>query len=119
MEEDAGIAGAADIPEEEQRATKRLDEACDSLMGLRKRRLLVLYYPDPGSMEQEDVRQCYVALKNSGLRHQRDNGPIDVLVHTFGGDSAAAYQLAQCIRDFSNNVCFLVPHYAYSAGTLL
>ena len=96
-----------------------IDAACKRLVQLRERALLVLYYPEEGAIERTDVRYCYKVLRQAGLEHGRSGGTLDVLLHTFGGDPVAAYQLAQCIRDFSADVTFVVPEYAYSAGTLL
>ena len=44
---------------------------------------------------------------------------MDVLLHTLGGDPSGAYRLAQTIRSFTNKLDFLIPDYAFSAGSLL
>ena len=93
---------------------------CRDVVGLRQRPLLLLYYPyKGGSMEEADVDYCYRAFRNGGAVPETQLESCDVLLHTIGGNPVAGYRLAQCIRDFAVDVSFLVPKYAYSAGTLL
>ncbi len=97
-----------------------IEEVCRQVVTLRKRPLLVIYYPwRHGSMEEADVEECYLAFRNGGVlpEHRLEN--CDVLLHTTGGNPVAGYRIAQCIRDFAKDVRFLVPKHAYSAGTLL
>jgi len=70
-------------------------------------------------MEEADVEESYLALRNGGLMPETPLEACDVLLHTTGGSPVAGYRLAQCIRDFAKDVRFLVPKHAYSAGTLL
>jgi hypothetical protein len=68
---------------------------------------------------QDDVASCYHVFRQAGIDVSAPLPELDVLIHTFGGDPVAAYRLAQVIRDFASDITFLVPEYAYSAGTLL
>jgi len=89
-------------------------------MSIRKRPLLVLYYPEiDGVMSEWDIEYCYAALRHGGGVFEDPFPTCDVLLHTNGGHPMAGYRLAQCIRDFALEVTFLVPKQAYSAGTLL
>ncbi len=97
-----------------------IERVCQQVIALRKRPLLVLFYPSPrGSMEESDVADCYDVFRNGGRTPDEPLDRCDVLLHTTGGSPVAGYRLAQCIRDFARDVVFLVPEHAYSAGTLL
>ncbi len=97
-----------------------IERVCRQLITLRRRPLLVLFYPSAnGSMEESDVADCYDAFRNGGQTTDEPLDGCDVLLHTAGGNPVAGYRLAQCIRDFARHVVFLVPEDAYSAGTLL
>ena len=58
-------------------------------------------------------------LRSNDLHRATPLENLDVLLHTTGGDPTAAYRMAQIIRDYAKHVTFIVPEYAYSAGTLL
>lgn len=58
-------------------------------------------------------------FRQKGWNRDRPRKAIDVLLHTTGGDPDAAYRIAQVLRDFAEEVTFLVPEFAWSAGTLL
>ena len=97
-----------------------IERACRQVVALRKRPLLVLFYPPQrGSMEESDVADCYGAFRNGNRTPEEPLDELDVLLHTTGGNPVAGYRLAQCIRDFAGDVTFLVPEHAFSAGTLL
>ena len=97
----------------------RLDKLCQEVTGLRSSALLVLYYPDGyGKMLQSDVRDAYSELRKAGYSKEKKVGKLEILLNTYGGDPTAAYRLAQMIWDFADNLLFLVPEHAYSAGTL-
>lgn len=55
----------------------------------------------------------YEALSRLGPCRQ-----LDVVFHSRGGIVNAARRIALLLREFSERVCFLVPHYCESAGTL-
>jgi hypothetical protein len=96
------------------------DRLCKELAISRGRCLLVMYYPSGyGTMSQADMPYTYSELRDGGFSREGKIDKLDVLLHTYGGDPVAAYRLAQLVRDFSDNVTFLVPEYAYSAGTLM
>jgi hypothetical protein len=44
---------------------------------------------------------------------------IDLLLYTRGGDVLTPWRLVQLIREYTPEFCVLVPHRAYSAGTLI
>lgn len=97
----------------------RLDKLCQKVTELRGKALFVLYYPDGyGTMLQPDVQDAYSELRKAGYSKERKIGNLEVLLNTYGGDPVAAYRLAQMIRDFADELIFLVPEHAYSAGTL-
>jgi len=98
-----------------------IERACQEVVALRKRPLLVLYYPPgrQGRMIEADVPECYDVFRNGGVTPEEPLEACDVLLHTTGGSPVSGYRLAQCIRDFARDVVFLVPEHAYSAGTLL
>lgn len=97
-----------------------IDQLCSGLAAYRNRCLLLLYYPGVyGTMMQPDMPYTYSELREGGFSKESKVEKLDVLIHTYGGDPVAAYRLAQMIRDFSDDVIFLVPEYAYSSGTLV
>ena len=108
------IAAPSDSP------ITKIEQACRSVVALRESPLLVLYYPGGmGTMNVSDVADCYQAFRNSGVTPEAPLSNCDVLLHTYGGDPTAAYQLAELIRRLAQRVTFLVPKNAYSAGSLL
>jgi len=99
----------------------RLNSIVRDVFGERNNRpLLVMYYADAyGNISDQDVKETYEELRRPGWTREHPTEGLDVLVHTYGGNPVAAYKIAQVIRDFARNVVFLVPEYAYSAGTLV
>jgi hypothetical protein len=96
-----------------------LDAACAKLTQLRKRPLLVLYYPWKARVKEWDLDDVYQTLRSSGATPESKIAELDVFLHSTGGSPVGGYRLAQLIRDFADNVAFLVPEHAYSAATLL
>jgi serine dehydrogenase proteinase len=89
-------------------------------MEIRKHPLLVLFYPSHASIEERYIRFLHGHLvKDGSLKKSQPLDELDVLLHTAGGDPSSAYRMAQVIYDFTKNANFLVPAYAYSAGTLM
>ncbi len=86
---------------------------------LRKRNLLILYYPVKSSISLMDLDAVRQVCRDAGLTRENPVAELDVIVHTYGGDPTAAYRIAQIIRDYASKVNFIIPEYAYSAGTLL
>jgi len=69
-------------------------------------------------MREDDVKDLYDEFRRRGWTRDGAKRPVDVLIHTYGGEPVAAYRIGQIIRDFADNVVFLVPEHAYSGGTL-
>ena len=103
----------------EQESTNALRELVQQIESVRERPLLVMFYPDDLLIEEEQIEQLHALLKSRGLRKGAPLDSLDVLIHTCGGDPTAAYRLAQVIRNFANEVDFLVPEYAFSSGTIV
>ena len=98
----------------------RLDAMAYQVMARRDRSLLVLYYPgDEGNMLMEDAPEAYNQLRQAQVSKESKLDKLDVLLHTYGGDPNAAYQLGQTIRSLAIDVDFVIPEYAHSAGSLL
>jgi len=70
--------------------------------------------PNAGSMIQKDAIPYFYAH----LRQIGDADRLDVFVVSMGGDTLAAFGMARLAREFSQNVCTLVPDKCLSAGTL-
>lgn len=96
-----------------------LREIVQQILRVRERALLVMFYPDDLLIDEEQIKQLHGLLKSRGLRKEAPLDSLDVLIHTYGGDPTAAYRLAQVIRNFANEVDFLVPEYAFSGGTIV
>src|SRR5947209_2410580 len=86
----------------------------------RRRRLLCYLTSTRGSatalMGPEAIPIIYRHLV--ALELDRDTDGLDLLLHTSGGESVVPWQLMNLLREFARDVHLLVPHYAYSAGTL-
>lgn len=52
------------------------------------------------------------------LRLSREHDRIDLFLHTDGGDGMVPWRLMTLLREFAKEVCVLVPHRCFSAGTL-
>ena len=99
---------------------QQIEKAAQEVIVLRQRPLLIMYYPGSlGAMGPQDVEDCYRAFRNVNITPENLLPECDVLLHTFGGDPVTGYRLAQCLHDFASSILFLVPKWAYSAGTLL
>lgn len=81
-----------------------------------KKPLVVLFYCDTnGQILRPDIKNLF-NLMSQKLGQVDD---LNVLIHTNGGHPNTAYLLIQQIRKFAKNVNFLIPHHAYSGGTLM
>lgn len=96
-----------------------LDNACDSVIKFRQKPLLVLFYPPSARMSEDDLNDVYSAFRKEKVVPEQKLPTVDVLIESYGGDPVAGYRLAQLIRDFADEVKFLVPSHAYSAATIL
>lgn len=83
----------------------------------RGRPLLVMYWPDEGGVQRADVRELRKFLKAQGLTRQKKLEHLDVLIETQGGDAEAPYLIGQMLHDYAEQIWFLVPNKAISAGT--
>ena len=81
--------------------------------------VLVIYYPDESSIDTEDVHILYRNLRDGSLSPDDPLPMLNIVLHTRGGDPNASYRLAQLVRDFANEITFIVPKYAYSGGTII
>lgn len=99
---------------------QELDDLAVELKNARNNPLLILYYADAyGQMRDADVRTVYDEFRRNVWQKSNPKGKVDVIVHTYGGVPFVGYMVAQVIRDFSKHVNFIIPEYAFSAGTLL
>lgn len=64
------------------------------------------------------VNKDVIPLMFEHIRGLQERPRIDILIHTAGGDTLAAFGLARLIREFSDEVTVLVAHRCHSAGTL-
>lgn len=104
---------------QEEKPLQKVDDLAQEIIKLRKRPLLVLYYPEAyGNMIEDDVKDVYDEFRREGQNPNKKIDRLDVLLHTWGGDPHTAYRIVQVIRDFSKDVTMLIPINAYSAGTL-
>jgi len=74
------------------------------------------------ALEQRRASRVITMIHRQGLRAIRltpDGRPIDIILHTPGGLSLAATQIAYAIRKHPAPVTVFVPHYAMSGGTLI
>jgi len=85
----------------------------------RKRPMLVLFYPGDLGIDERQIELLHTVLTSNQLSREHPLQELDVFIHTVGGEPTAAYRLAQVIRDFTRELVFLVPRYAYSGGTLI
>lgn len=67
-----------------------------------------------GRMAEDAIRVIYDHL--SGL--ELPEGALDLFLHTDGGDATVPWRLMNLLREFASEVTLLVPHHAFSAGTL-
>ncbi len=101
-------------------AEKEIDGICMALRESRNQPLLILYYPDGGSMREADVEAIYGEFRRLGYsKETKMINELDVLIHTAGGSPQAGYMAAQVLRRFASSVNFLVPYRAANAGTLM
>lgn len=70
-------------------------------------------------MNEWDLDDVYQALRSSGATPESKVPRLDVFLHSSGGSPVGGYRMAQLIRDFADEVFFLIPERAYSAATLL
>ena len=103
----------------EKTSKEKLEELVSATMALRKRPLLVLFYPDALPISEIHITGLNLRMKFGNHTLWNPLQELDVLLQTTGGDPMAAYRIAQTIRNVSERVDFLIPNYAYSGGTLM
>lgn len=102
-----------------EETSARIDNLARQVLTHRRRPLLVLFYDESlGRISWDDVEDIYDEFRRHGWRMSR-RGPLDVLIHSTGGNADASYRIAQVIRNFATDVHFLVPLYATSGATLV
>jgi ATP-dependent protease ClpP protease subunit len=85
-----------------------IDQIAEKIISIRKRPLLILYWHicEDCEIDDGDHTEVYKELR----KNLNDRIPeIDVIVHTAGGDSHESYHIARSIREFADNVAFLIP----------
>ena len=108
----------SDVKEAERKDRATLIKLTEPVLADCKAPLLIMFYPPQSSMREAHFELLHTALNAGGIRIAEPLPRLNVLIHTTGGEPIAAYRLAQVIRDFTKEVIFLVPEYAYSGGTL-
>ncbi len=94
----------------------KIQEAAKKIISHTAKPLLIMFYCDiNGKIGRPDIRLLFNEM--SQKLGQVEN--LDVLIHTNGGHPNTAYLLIQQIRKFAKKVNFLIPHHAYSGGTLM
>lgn len=79
--------------------------------------VLVLYWPDTRLIETTDVRELRTFLKSKGLSRLQTATEMAVVIETFGGAVGVPYLIGQMLHDYADEIAFLVPNKAQSAGT--
>jgi len=102
-----------------QVTVEELDKLAFELSTFRKKPLLILYYHEfEGDIRESDIEHICEEIRRRGYHKENKLQKLDVLLHTIGGDPHTGYRIAQLIRDITSEVTFLIPQYAFSAGTL-
>ncbi len=70
-----------------------------------------------GAMAVDAISVIFEHLRRLGLP-DREEAKIDLLLHTNGGESTVPWRLMCLLREFAARVDLLVPHHAFSSGTL-
>ena len=67
-------------------------------------------------MAMDSVRIVYDHLTHHFTT--RDKAPVDLYIHSNGGDGTVPWRLVTLIREYSSQLSVLIPHRAFSAATL-
>lgn len=110
------------LPEEGATNVYDLRKACYADIEKLRGRPLIVYaveYPPhhnraPISIDQQDV-DGFTDLVSSVT----DSDEIDVIIHSPGGSPEATERIVGLLRTAFKKVCFLIPHSAFSAATML
>ena len=107
------------VPSAETVSKAKIEELAKTIASGTEKPVLVLYYYGDMSIAGRQVKHLDRTLRTAGLVRSEPLDSVNVILHTMGGDPTAAYHLAQVVRDYATQASFLIPEYAYSAGTLM
>ncbi len=79
----------------------------------RKEAISTFGVPVYQSIDEEDAEQVL-----RGIRNAKDK-PIDMILHTPGGQLHACIQIARALRNHKEHTRVMIPHYSMSGGTLI
>jgi ClpP class serine protease len=98
------------------RAKKALDIIA-KLEGQRRSRVIAIIH-------RENLESDYLAINDledvlAALHNTPDDKPLDIVLHTLGGGSLEATQIARAIKAHKGKTTAHIPYYAMSAGTFI
>lgn len=79
----------------------------------RKEAISMLGVPVYQYIDVEDAEQVLRAIRETGDR------PIDIIMHTPGGQMHASIQIARALNNHKEKVRIMIPHYCMSGGTII
>jgi len=79
----------------------------------RKEALSFLGVPVYQYIDSDDAEQIIRAIRTAGKR------PIDIIVHTPGGQMHASIQIARALKNHPEKTRVIVPYYSMSGGTII
>jgi len=79
----------------------------------RKEAVSMLGVPVYQYIDVEDAEQVLRAIRETGDR------PIDIIMHTPGGQMHASIQIARALNNHKEKVRIMIPHYCMSGGTII
>jgi ClpP class serine protease len=100
----------------EARAKKALD-VIGKLEAQRKSRVIAIIH-------RENLESDYLAINDledvlAALHNTPEDKPLDIVLHTLGGGSLEATQIARAIKAHKGRTTAFIPYYAMSAGTFI
>ena len=109
---EAGVEGESHVSR-----TERLD-LIKQIEAARGSRLLVAIWGDRENLQTIIAPDAH-AVCFQNLEKMGHVAKLDVLLYTTGGQTLAAWGLANLLREYCDSLSILIPHRALSAGTLL
>jgi ClpP class serine protease len=102
--------------EREARAKKALD-VIGKIEAQRKSRVIAIIH-------RENLESDYLAINDledvlAALHNTPEDKPLDLVLHTLGGGSLEATQIARAIKAHKGRTTAFIPYYAMSAGTFI
>jgi len=79
----------------------------------RKEAISMLGVPVYQFIDEEDAEQILRGIRKAGER------PIDLILHTPGGQMHASIQIARALRNHKAHTRVMIPHYSMSGGTII